>query len=443
MLFVLITGLGCKKYLDEKPDKKLAVPKSLGDYQALLDYYPAFAGEPNSGEISSDDFYLTDVHYLSLVSDADRRTYTWEKDNLFPMESNAWSEFSTAVYYCNSVLDGLTKIERNGANQTEYDNVKGQALYFRGKRIFQAALIWSPIYRPESSGTALGMPLRLNINFNETSVRSTVRQSYDQLLEDVKKAAPLLPIKPLSKVRTSRPAAYALLSRIYLSMGDYPNSKLYADSCLQVYDKLIDYNYLDQTSSNPFPRFHDEVISENQLPSGQILNLARAKIKSEVYDSFDDPNDLRKVVLFSVNADGSHGYKARFTEGAALFGGMATNEVYLNMAECLARGNEVEKAMFYLNKLLITRWKTGAFIPYSVQNSEQALSLVLKERRKELLLRGIRWMDLKRLNADGYGISINRIINNNTYTLKPTDLRYQLPIPEDVILLSGMQQNPK
>jgi hypothetical protein len=56
-------------------------------------------------------------------------------------------------------------------------------------------------------------------------------------------------------------------------------------------------------------------------------------------------------------------------------------------------------------------------------------------------MRGLRWMDIKRLNKDGAKITLTRNVEGNTYTLPPNDLRYALPIPEEVISLTGMPQN--
>lgn len=58
-------------------------------------------------------------------------------------------------------------------------------------------------------------------------------------------------------------------------------------------------------------------------------------------------------------------------------------------------------------------------------------------------MRGLRWMDLKRLNKDSANIILTRQVNGQTYTLQPNDLRYALPLPEDIIQITGMQQNPR
>ncbi|RZK40372.1 MAG: RagB/SusD family nutrient uptake outer membrane protein [Pedobacter sp.] len=441
--FFLFLISGCEKFLNEKPDKSLAIPSTLKDLQALLDYHAAYTSDPNTGEISSGDFYLTQADWASLSSEQHRRVYIWEKDYLFEINSVDWKTFSTAVYHSNSVLEGLETIKRTETNADQYDNIKGQALFFRAKNVLRASFIWTLAYDEQTASNDLGLPLRQNTDFNEISVRSSVRDTYSQIISDLKIAIPLLPIKPLSYIRASRPAAYACLSRTYLAMRKYTEAGLYADSCLQVFSELIDYNTLANSSATyPFIELNKEVISHGSTTVGQILNLTRAKVVDELYQSYNT-FDLRKTLFFSTNADGSHGFKGRYTGGASPFSGLATDEIYLIRAECFARAGQINNAMADLNTLLINRWTKGKFIPYSATNEEEALVLILTERRKELLFRGLRWADLKRLNKEGAGITLKRTINNLEHDLPPNDLRYALPLPEDIISMSSMQQNPR
>ena len=58
-------------------------------------------------------------------------------------------------------------------------------------------------------------------------------------------------------------------------------------------------------------------------------------------------------------------------------------------------------------------------------------------------MRGLRFMDIKRLNVVGAEIIMKRLINGEEIILPPNDLRYALAIPEDVIALSRIVQNPR
>lgn len=450
VMLAAVAGItvSCQDFLDVKPDKRLAVPSTLADLQSLMDNHGTFLTVSNAGEISSDDFYITDEDYASLSSDWHRRTYAWEEDFLFEDRSRDWSlMFANPIYYCNAVLEHLENIERTAQNWELHDRIKGSAKLIRARTLFHAALVWTPVYDAHTAGSTLGLPLRTSADFNEPSVRANLEEMYALILNDLLESAALLPEIPLHVVRPSKPAAYGLLARIYLFTGDYEKAFAYADSCLAISDALIDYNELDINLANPIPQYNREVIHDYAMVADQILSISRARIKPEIVESYDEW-DLRKEVFFVPNQDGSMGFRARYTgETVTLFAGIATDEIYLIRAECNARLGKLTDALDDVNHLLSTRFESrdgiSRYTPISSGEQEDILQLILEERRKELLFRGLRWYDLKRLNRDGAQIEIVRRVNDEQRTLPPNDLRYALPLPEDIIALSGMTQNPR
>jgi tetratricopeptide (TPR) repeat protein len=332
-------------------------------------------------------------------------------------------------------------------NSAAWQNTKGSAYFYRGEAFFNVAQIYARPYSltfPDYPG----IPLRLNADPNPLSVRANLQDTYSQILQDLQASVALLPDVPLYRTRPSKPAAYAMLARYYLVKQDYANALNYADQCLKLYDSLLDYNTLNAASAFPIPPFNKEVIfqatlSDNPLYSGP----SPAYVDSNLYKSYNS-NDLRKKLFFKVNATGQTTFCGYYTGGSAstqahVFGGIAIDEVYLIRAECYARAGNISSAMNDLNKLMATRWKTGTFIPFTAANTTDALALVLSERRKETPFRGLRWPDLRRLNSEGANITLMRTVNGQQYTLPPNDPRYALPIPPDVIALSGMTQNER
>jgi tetratricopeptide (TPR) repeat protein len=442
LVAIVITLNGCKKYLDVKPDKKLVIPGSLADLQAILDNYTVINNnDPSSGEISADNYYLTDADWASLSQENFRRIYTWQKDHVFANDINDWFYSYRTLYSANTVLDDVESFSKTGS-QTDANNISGQAHFIRAKSLLQITVIFSQAYDPATAATDLGIPLRVNADFNTVSTRSTIRQTFDQIIQDLKIAIPLLPVTPVSVYRASKPAAYALLARSYLYLRQYDQAALYADSCLQLKNTLLDYNTLVPTASYPVSKLNSEVIFESMIPAAQPISNTKAKIDLTLYGSYD-VNDLRKIVFFKNNNNGSFAFKGSYEASGNLFGGIATDEVYLMRAESNARLNKVTEAMSDLNALLIKRWKTGLFVPITANNQADALNKILGERRKELLMRGLRFMDIKRLNKEGSNITLTRNLNGQVFTLQPNDLRYALAIPENVILLSNVQQNPR
>lgn len=441
---VFFTSSGCSKdFLDAKPDKKLVLPSTLQDLQALMDNSAYMnGGWPSAGEIAADNYSITSDAWHSFSYDiASQNLYIWD-DNVFNDNvQNEWFLAYQAVFYANTVLENIDAVQTDDAAQK--NNIKGEALFFRAQAFYELAQIFSGVYKKETAASDLGIPLRLTSDINQTSTRSNIEQTYQQIIHDLQQAATLLALNPLYKTRPSKPAAYGMLARTFLSMQDYTNAKLYADSCLQLYHTLIDYNTLDTNAYNPVPMFNDEIIFHSGMFPRSIVFPPAAIVDAALYSSYA-ADDLRKSVFFKPLDANTYGFYGSYSGSYILFNGIATDEIYLIRAECEARMNAVNEAMQDLNTVLVKRWKAGTFIPYSATNADDALIKILQERRKELIFRGQRWTDLRRLNNDSrFAVSIERKIDDQVYTLNPSDLKYTFLIPQQVINISHIQQNPR
>jgi hypothetical protein len=427
----------CEKFLDEKTDATLSLPTTLKDLQALLDtYYIINETDPSADEVSATEFYVTDADF-SARTETDQRLYTWQNDNVLPALVNDWYYAYSIIYRSNTVLEN---VEPANLTNESWRNLRGQALFHRAKAYLQAVNIWAKVYDPKSAASDLGVPIRLTINFNEKSERATVQQNYELIIADLKEAIALLPEKQIHVVRPSKAAAAGLLARAYLWMGNYAESLKYADVCLSIKSDLLDFNTLTATATYPIAQFNIEVTTASKMANLSIIGPSRAKIAPELYLTYA-ANDLRKAVCFKDNGNGTYSFKGSYEGSSIYFSGLATDELYLTRAECKARLGKVADAMIDLNTLLKKRYKTGMFIDYNLTDQHAAVELILNERRKELLFRGLRWADIKRLNREGANISLSRTVAGKTYTLAANSLRFAIPLPDDVVALSGMLQN--
>lgn len=427
---------GCKKYLDAKTDKKLVVPSTLQDAQALLDNYMQLnLVYPSTGQESDDDHYILADKYNALSITA-QQVYTWDVN---AQNYNDWLYLYTNVLYANLALETTNSIQPDAANISLWKFTKGQALFFRAFSFFHLAEYFATPYDSLTASSELGIPLRLTSDVNEKITRPSLQQTYQQITSDLTTAAILLPALSTPASRPSKAAAFGLLARVYLTMNKFQKAGLYADSCLQLYSTLMDYNLLDTNASAPIESFNREVIFQCST-----FFSPTAKTDTLLYNSYMQ-NDLRRQVFFSTNSDGTHSFKGSY-DGSYYydipFNGIATDEMYLVRAEYFARASEKDKALNDLNTLLKQRWQKGTFTPLDANNSDEALELILNERRKELTGRNSRWFDLRRLNAEGkYKVTLTRIENGETYQLPPNDSRYTFLIPPQVILSSGITQN--
>lgn len=439
----LFTSLfSCKKFLEEKPDQKLVIPLTLSDLASILENTRINQWDPASAERCSDNYYLTFDHWQALTSEFDRRAYTWEKERLFaPGNTNEWGYSYDNIYRANIVLSLADELNRRSPNSDLYRQVKGAAYFIRGRTYWNALQVWAKAYDAETASQDLGVPLRLDPDFNQPTTRATNQACYEQVVADLKQAIDLLPVVPAHPVRPSKPAALGLLARTYLSMRIYDSAFKYADQSLQLKNDLLDFNTITSPSVNfPIPRFNQEVLYDANMLAPTLINASRAKMDSVLMEAYAS-GDLRRAVYFRNNGNGSYAFKASYSGNNGGFTGIATDEVYLMRAECYARAGKVTEAMEDLNHLLRHRWKVDEFLPVTAATPADALATILLERRKELIMRGLRWMDIRRLNKEGYAILLKRVLNGESFSLPPNDPRYALPIPEDVIEMTGIQQN--
>ncbi|WP_461791544.1 RagB/SusD family nutrient uptake outer membrane protein [Pedobacter sp.] len=434
--------VSCKKdWLDVKPRDSQVVPTTIADAQALLDdnnninlIYPTL-------ELGSDDYELTYTSWLSAALVGWRNAYIWKSDIWEGDIQADWNNFYKYVFVSNVALETLGKIAVNNNNISSYNLAKGQALFVRAISNYHLATLYAKPYLQNTSNNDFGIPLRLSADINERSFRSTVQETYDQIIADAKASIPLLPVTPLFTTRPSKPAAYALLARVYLIRGENVNAEKYADSCLQLKNTLIDFNTLSLTSTLPIGRDNVETIYYSGFSNSTNLLAANLIVPSNVYQMYS-ANDLRKVIYF-YTLNGKLTRKSSYTGTTSIFGGLAVDEVYLIRAEACARLGRTVDAMADLNSLLAKRFM-GTYVPLTASNADAALSIILAERRKELIYRGLRWADLRRLNQDNrFAVTLVRVLNGENYTLPPNDKRYTYAIPEIEIRNYGMPQNER
>ncbi len=446
ILLLLLIGsafLGCSEFLDAKPDKKLAIPTKLDELQGLLDNWTKINVLPGgSAEASADNYYISDATFNSMRYDRDKNIYLWAKGYFYEGMSNEWQANYTAIYHANTVIDIIDKIPRTELNKTIWDEIKGQAYFLRAFFHYRVANVWALAYDPASSRSDLGVVIRTTSDFNVPVKRSNVEDTYRQIIDDLHNATALLPLKAKHVSRASKPAAYALLARTHLAMGEYGQALANAEICLSAPHELMDFNLLDTLARFPFKQFNPEVIFWMSNSTPQQLGITSCLIDTVLLRSYFE-NDLRKKLYFTYNPDGTVNFKGSYDGTQNIFGGLAIDEVYFIRAECLARNGEVSSALEGLNAILRTRWESGKYLDYAGLTKEAAVDLVLDERRKSLLMRDLRWMDIKRLNKEGRGIVLKRNVDGREYILKPNDYRYALPLPEDVVEQSKVPQNKR
>lgn len=450
-LLLMNSLVSCQKYLDIVEKSNYKPIKSAEDCQLLLDDYSTMnTNYPIDIMISSDDYFIADKDFGNVSWDLEGAAfYSWSSNAIRAAADPHWQLPYKRVFQANLVLEQVATLRKENSTPTSVlDGLEGAALFYRSYNFWVLAQMYAQPYSPSSDNTNPGIPLRFTSDLNEVTSRGTVKETYDQITSDLQKAAALLPAQVSISSRPSKASAYALLSRCFLSMSDFQNALTNADLTLASNSTLLDFNMLTSSGNRYIKtKFNAEILFQAiaaedyyGLFSNQYVN-----INLDLLGQYAT-NDLRNSVFFrDLNNDGFMQFNGSYDASSTLFTGLATDEIYLIRAECYARKGNVPGAMADLNTLLKNRYSNAVpYVDRTASSPDDALGKVLLERRKELVFRGLRWSDLRRLNLiSKTSTTLTRVLNQITYTLPPNDLRYTLLIPQGVISNSTMAQNPR
>lgn len=451
LMILLISSCG-SSFLDHKYEQSDRVPNRVSDFQAIMDD-PDLSNNTSSyrlANIGSDEFSLSDAVWALLDKPYEKNGYYWADDLYQGMTVSDWNTAYHAILRTNLVLDGLGKIKDE--SNVEWRNVRAQALFVRAYQYFNLLQLFAPPYRNEIADQQISVPLRLTYDITEKGQVVTMRQLYQQVIDDLKTAVVHLPVYNGNLTRASKLGALALLARCHLMQYDYVNAEKMAKAVLDLKPDLIDYNTLPllDDAQPPFVEYpsykeqHQEIIYRCSNPNLRSTGAARINISPELLNLYDTA-DLRKKLFFTTMSDGRVVFKGSYmgTIGS-YFNGLAVDEIYLIYAESLTRNGKIAVALSTLNHFRKHRIAKDAYKDIVGANQRFLLKTIYEERRKELVFRGRNWEDLRRLAVyPDEMLTFKRVLNGTVYELKGSDNKATWPIPEDEIQFGFVKQNPR
>lgn len=360
------------------------------------------------------------------------------------------------------------------APSAERDNIEGEAKFLRALNHFDMVRIYSKIPTQAADAySSLGVYYLTSFEPAAKPSRPTVQDSYDRILQDLLSAKDLISANnSVAAGHASKAAVNALLSRVYLYMGQYQNSINSADAALATANGTM--GTIPGVASGTTPEANlvkiwddasiDGVLfklvirdTENVIPGTVYYQGAANARKSEyvaskeLMDLYSD-TDIRKNT-YTANSK----YAGKFYNHVIKYDGrpggisnvvdikvLRMEEVLLNKAEAEYRLNGGGLATIdLLRSKRYTNFTAGS------ESGQQLLDAILLERRLELAFEMDRFFTLKRLNmdmtrsaTDGQFSDGDGVPSNVTF-IGAGDYRWQLPISKFQRDLNGnLQQNP-
>lgn len=391
-----------------------------------------------------------------------------------------WNAVYKVIRQINNLIQKIEsgKIETDDTH--EMDRIKSEALVLRGLSLFNLTRMFGMPYTNDN-GFSPGVPVETApADPAHRPSRNTVAECYEQVIRDMNDALSGL-TKDKSNGYINYWAAKALLSRVYLNMGDYQKAYDAATDVINNNGGLYQLYSYEEYPAVWGKDFSSESIFELYItlsePSGgtggEGAPMVYANetsvdwnnlILSEDYLDLlnEDPDDIRHSFTEKSVIDHNTGLPAAAMDQRVYltkFPGkngddpktndiciIRLSEVYLNAAEAGLKlgGDKLETARGYLNAIISRRTTdTGR----EIKAGQFTLDEVLKERRKELVGEGEVFFDYLR-----NGIAIERKGSWHLETLKaanaqriePTDPRIALPVPQSEIDANpNLEQNQR
>lgn len=425
-IVLAILNTSCEGFLDEKPNKSILVPESVAEFEAILDNYDRLNSTAPLPFIYSDDYWTTDPNWLRF-SPWQQRAYAWSPEP-YLLEEIPQDYFTLyrRIFMANVVLEKLG--ENPDWKQEDIDRLKGKSLFYRASGYFELASLFLVHPSADGTGSEPKIPLKSSSRFDTVDGWLNASQAFELILNDLITALPLLPEKTALPTQPSRYAGYALLARIYLYLGEYEEAVESAEQVLGGNYELMDYSKLNMNLAYPVAGFNKEVILFSFMLSQTMVTSNNAAFVDSLLVKSYEAKDFRKKFLF-LNTARHYSFKGNYTGTPDIFTGIALDEILLILAEAKIRLAEIAEGMQYLDRLLEKR--IADYQPLEIADREEALEQVLDHRRKTLLFRGQRWLDLKRFSVlDSKRQELRRIINGESVVFEALPENFQAKIPE-------------
>lgn len=454
---VVVMLTGCNDYLDIKP-KGEKIPKTVTDYETLLNYESVQKVSDTYPTYLTDDVYLPDVAQgtatpgLNSVDQSILNLYLFKKDVFGEAQDDGfWFASYNRIYYYNTVIDNIMDAE--GPSEQQKHSIRAEALISRALEYLYLVNGYAKHYDVRTAETDPGVPLILDEDISKKDlVRASVKDVYAQIQSDLQAALPNLPAQPKGNAfRASKAAGYGILAKMYLYMGNYTEALKAANEVLEINNSLLDlkkYAVVKVQSSIGRTNVPQDIDNPENIYikfAPYVYGLSSKVFGSDELISLFSEDDMRLQVYFTKNFRNIPTDKYVWAPYLRANLAVSSPEIYLIAAECEAREGSIERAIALINKLRDNRIKNNTDIVATDRND--ALQKVLEERRRELAMSGMmRYIDLKRLNQESqFAKTVTHVTGEGTFSLEPNSPLYVLPIPAKVMRFNknSMKQNER
>ncbi|AYQ32913.1 RagB/SusD family nutrient uptake outer membrane protein [Runella sp. SP2] len=432
-----LASSSCEKFLDVQPkefisDAATIVNRSSAE-TAVRGIYSALADGSYYGTSFQSIGYLSGDNIVWTGSQSQVQEFINKKVNADNSTiSSAWVSIYRTINRANNVIDKVPAVKDAQLTDALRNQYIGEAYFVRALAYFDLARTWG--------GVPLITKPTINPTDNSGIKRSSVAETYAQVLKDLETAEPLLPATT-DRYRATRKTVWALRARYHLYQKEWAKAEEYAD---KVISDAASYRLV-----KPFSAFFandargtTESIFEIFYNGTTEVNGHRGQWQPQTNGGTRQwaPNDALVALLNNPAVGGTRSALVARDNQNRWYGNLYYRnpasdpsyvlriaEVVLIRAEARAQQDKLTLGLADLNLI-----RDRAGIAASTAATKNDLLLAIEnERRVEFALEPHRWYDIVRT---GRAPVVFNLSDAN---------RYVLPIPVQQLLSDkALEQNP-
>jgi hypothetical protein len=412
-------------------------------FETIGDFRAAVVGVYD--QISIADYYGRSIHLMSdIMSEDVKQSGSANRYQEFAdfegqvvtghdYETELWAEGYEGVNMLNMMI--MAEPDLPSGVQAEYTQIMGEAYALRGLIFFDMVKMYAQHYSFTADASHPGVPIVLEPDITALPSRNTVGEVYQQAISDFNTGIGMMSQTRDGPYMMTKEAAQALLSRVYLYMGDWSMAVSMADAVINSgkYSLVEGQAYIDQfaTGGTSEAIFEIQNTDTDNRGSDSLGGMYRASGYGDYLPAKDlldqiDPADLRwqffveDPLLTGIYA--SHRVNKWPTRSNTdNIPVIRLSEVYLNRAEANARLGQDAAAQADLNMI---RQRAG--VADVTATGQALLDAIALERRIELGYEGHRIHDLMRNKMSIHRVDVTGDVADMAY---PCNFCV-LPIPQ-------------
>lgn len=409
----ILVSTACEDYLDLKPtdslisanaitDRKTANAAVIGAYSALKSY--STGSYLQLGILPGDNVSFGGSQTLNIELD----NHAFSVSN--PAIVSAYRANYQMINRCNWIISELPKISDSDFTSAEKDHLLGEAYFIRAFAYFNLARSWG--------GVQLQLQPTLDLKSIGSIKRSTQKETYDQVIDDLQIAENLLQDDQTTRNRARKSVAKAMLARVYLYAGEWEKAEEYATQVIESpqYELVYPYHAFFKGPFLTKESVFEITATHNDQNSGWRLWYPSSVVKGGSYE-YQPTSDLLEKLLDPTIAGGRSALIDSISDNSNIYYGVLYHttqatpdfaastdpayvirlaELYLIRAEARAKKQnpDIPGAIEDLN--IIRKRADAVLYPEKESDLQNIILAIEEERRLEFAFEGHRWYDLVR-----------------------------------------------